>query len=271
MGRIIESMKELNKIVQKPDYKKRGNWMARNITRDMALPVSWLLLHTSVTANQVTFASLVIGLVGCIAFACGSKNAMLLGAFLLQLWYLLDHVDGHIARYRKQSSLTGLYLDYITHYIIHAGIFIGVGCGVFQQTGNPFYLVAGCIAAFGTVFFNLIYDVKYKSYFARIEIEGKTAVIKPAEKKEGEGQGRGGILRLLFSIIHKLCEVHVLMNIVTLLAILAFFMDFYPWGMVAYVYAFFTMIVAVAKNSYFVLAKIPDKNFEEIFELKDEN
>src|SRR3989338_3961306 len=91
---MVESLKELNNICQKPRYKEVGNWMVRNILRDAALPITWALLHTPVTANQVTLASLGIGLFGILLMAFVGKGWFLLGALLLQAWYLLDHVDG---------------------------------------------------------------------------------------------------------------------------------------------------------------------------------
>ena len=102
----VQSLKDLNNIVQKPDYKTKGNWMARNITRDMAVPLTWLFLHTRITANQITLLSLLVGLSASVAFVFFSKVNIFIGALLLQTWYLLDHVDGQVARYRKQQSLT---------------------------------------------------------------------------------------------------------------------------------------------------------------------
>src|SRR5437762_1650191 len=104
---MVESLKELNRICQKPRYREVGNWMVRYVLRDLALPFTWLLLHTPVTANQVTLASLVVGLFGISLFAATSNASFLTGTLLLQLWYLLDHVDGQIARYRKTACLSG--------------------------------------------------------------------------------------------------------------------------------------------------------------------
>ena len=103
----MESLKELNVICQKPDYKTKGNWYVRTILRDAALPVTWLLLHTKITADQVTLASLAVALLGMIALALPGTGWFVAGVLLLQLWYYLDHVDGQIARYRKTVSLTG--------------------------------------------------------------------------------------------------------------------------------------------------------------------
>ena len=66
---MVEPLNELNRICQKPDYKKTGNWYVRHIVREAALPMTWLLLHTRITANQVTAVSLAASLLGMISLA----------------------------------------------------------------------------------------------------------------------------------------------------------------------------------------------------------
>ncbi len=245
--------------------------MARHITRDMALPLSWIFLHTRITANQVTSISLFAGCAGCAFFGAGTKQAMLFGAFLLQLWYLLDHVDGHIARYRKQSNLTGVYFDYLTHYVVHAGIFTGIGYGVFRKTGNLFYLMTGVAAAMAIIFFNLCYDVLYKAYFSRIKTCGYLVVRRKTSAGQGTDPARRGVSGRIFSFIHKTCEVHVLMNVVTVLAVFSFFWDLDVWRFCITYYAFAAVFISIMKNAHFVLFRVPDRTFEETFEADSES
>lgn len=268
--RKVEELRTLNLIVQKADYKTKGNWMARNITRDMALPLSWVLLHTPITANQVTLISLIVGVFGCFLFATGGALCVLLGALLLQIWYLLDHVDGHIARYKGQSSLTGVYFDYITHYVVHAAIFIGIGAGVTEFSGQGTFLVMGLVAALGVTFLNLVYDVMYKTYFYRFT---RAKVITVRENKisrgeENSSKGTRGVKKL-FSLAHKCCEVHVLMNIVTLLAVIAFLFQIDTWKIFIVFYSFLCVGVGLFKNVHFILSKVPDSKMREMFEVSD--
>ena len=112
--------------------------MVRNILRDAALPITWLCLHTQITANQVTLISLVIALIGVSSFALSSNASFLIGSVLLQVWYLLDHVDGQIARYRNTSCLSGRFFDYVTHHLIHGAIPFSFGLHAFYQTAVCF-------------------------------------------------------------------------------------------------------------------------------------
>lgn len=59
---MVESLGELNKKCQKENYKKTGNWMVRSFLRCFALSRTWILLHTSITANQVTVPFLLVGI-----------------------------------------------------------------------------------------------------------------------------------------------------------------------------------------------------------------
>jgi phosphatidylglycerophosphate synthase len=268
----MENVKELNIICQKPDYKTKGNWMARNITRDMAVPLTWLFLHTSITANQITLLSLIVGLSASVAFVFFSKASILIGALLLQIWYLLDHVDGQVARYRKQQSLTGIYFDFVSHYVIHCAIFLGIGFGLYNNTGRALYLILGIFAGLGVIFLNLIYDVLYKVYFKRIEGIERIYLAKKCELIDSTSglKSKMNLLKMGFSLLHKICEVHVLMNIITILSILGFWLDM-PWGLFILMYAILGPILAFLKNTYFILSRVPDNLFTRYFEIINEN
>jgi hypothetical protein len=46
---------------------------------------------------------------------------------LIQMYLLLDCVDGEIARWRKQTSITGVYLDRVGHYLSEPALLVGFG------------------------------------------------------------------------------------------------------------------------------------------------
>ncbi len=261
----LETLKELNRIVQKPNYKTVGNWMARKITRDMALPLTWGFLHMPISANGVTFISLIIGLLGCIFFSFGTEIYLLWGAILLQFWYLLDHVDGQIARYRKQESVTGIFFDYITHHIIHIGVFIGIGWGVYSHTSEVVYILFGTITAISILVLNLVYDCQYKAFFHWIKKNSQKVITKgnhivTEEICQSNSRHR---LRILFSWFHKLGEIHVLMNVITVIAIIQLFINWYLLSFVVVFYLVLISFVAFLKLTYFVLKSKPDSEFQE--------
>ena len=266
---MVESLKELNQICQKPDYKTKGNWMVRHILRDAALPATWLLLHTPVTANQVTTVSLVIGVAGILLFGHESRSLFLLGALLLQTWYFLDHVDGQIARYRKTASLTGRFFDFITHHIIHGAIFFALSYYCYQHTSHTGFLILGFISSFSMILFNLISDTKYKTFLEYLlqrrefrfkEIRGETTVTENPRKLN--------FWAFVFSFLHKASEVHVVMNLLTFLAVIQlwtgegidarFFLFLF--------YAVTLPVLAGGKMTFLIWSKKIDSEFRSVFE-----
>lgn len=81
------------------------------------------------TPNQVTVASMGVGLLAAAAFAVGQRPAVVTGAVLLQLAFTLDCVDGQLARYTGTFSSFGAWLDSIfdraKEYAVLAGLVVG--------------------------------------------------------------------------------------------------------------------------------------------------
>lgn len=70
-------------------------------------PILKILLELNITANHLTFLSLIAGLGAALAF----KFSILLGLFLLLLHVLLDGLDGPLARYSNTASNRGSFTD----------------------------------------------------------------------------------------------------------------------------------------------------------------
>jgi hypothetical protein len=93
------------------------------------------------TPNQVTTVSVLIGLAAAIAFATGERWGLVTGAVLLQLAFTTDCVDGQLARYTRQFSKLGAWLDSVfdrtKEYLAFAGLAIGA-----SRMGDPVWLLA---------------------------------------------------------------------------------------------------------------------------------
>jgi hypothetical protein len=81
--------------------------------------------------NQVTVFSLLVGIAAAAAFATGEREGYIAGAVLLYLAFVFDCVDGQLARYTRQFSKFGAWLDSVfdrsKEYIAFAGLGIGAG------------------------------------------------------------------------------------------------------------------------------------------------
>src|SRR5947209_5546299 len=126
---------------QKPDHRRVGNWMARRITRPFALRVTRVVLPLGVSAHMATLAAWGVGLAAAASFGWGTVAAWLVGAALLQLGYLLDHVDGQLARYLQTDSLDGTAIDYLMHHTINLLLPIAVGWGLAADGARQWLLL----------------------------------------------------------------------------------------------------------------------------------
>src|SRR3989338_4585087 len=90
------SISELKRICRKK--KDDEQFYAWYVMRKVSIYVTKLLLPTSVTPNQVTVLSITAGMLGGLFYCFGNDFGFVMGGVMLQLWYLLDCVDGEIAR-----------------------------------------------------------------------------------------------------------------------------------------------------------------------------
>lgn len=83
------------------------------------------LSPTGVTAISVAFA-----VVAAVLFGVGGRPAQVTGAVLLYLGFVLDCVDGQLARYTRKFSPWGGWLDTMAdrakEYVVYAGLAVGV-------------------------------------------------------------------------------------------------------------------------------------------------
>jgi len=119
----VPPIAELRERVQGDKVHADRRWTYR-LFRRISIYITWALLHTNVTANQVTVSSLIVAAAGLVLAAVSSPWVGLAGYVLLLTYHLLDRVDGEIARYRQTYSLHGIYLDNLGHYLTGGGVII---------------------------------------------------------------------------------------------------------------------------------------------------
>ena len=113
------------------------------LIRHISLRTTPMLLKTTLTANQVTLISMLLGLAAAGLFAQGDFKTQFAGSLVFFMSYLLDNCDGEIARAKKQSSKTGQMFDSFVDWVVHAAFFIGLGWGVAGSTGQDFWFWLG--------------------------------------------------------------------------------------------------------------------------------
>ena len=101
------------------------------VLRKFSKLLTWLAVRIKATPNQVTLLSFAIGLYSAYLFSRATFLATLVAAILLQVSIIVDCVDGELARYTRQFSKLGAWLDAVTdrvkEYIVFLGLAYGAG------------------------------------------------------------------------------------------------------------------------------------------------
>lgn len=213
-------LRELERRCQKPDHRRVGNFVARRIARPAALRITWVVADSGLSANMATLAAWATAVVAAAAFGHGTIAGWLVGAVLLQIWYVFDHVDGQLARLRGTASLDGAQLDYLMHHTVNLILPLAVGYGLFRRSLEPVWLLIGLAWGLSLLLVTLHHDARYRTFFQRLKrLHGTLQVV-------GGGGGRPEAtpavprrpLRLAAWTARKACEIHVMMNVLTIIA-----------------------------------------------------
>ncbi len=115
-------------------------------------PISWIVLGVIgdvkwITPIGITWLSFLCKISPSILMLYSDSNLIILAAILLQIGQILDSMDGNLARYRKQTTLRGGFLDRIldgTGFIFVMSSFSWL---TYQKGNEPYYLLLGPMTA----------------------------------------------------------------------------------------------------------------------------
>ncbi|MFX0028195.1 MAG: CDP-alcohol phosphatidyltransferase family protein [Candidatus Hermodarchaeota archaeon] len=145
-----ENFKEFKKIIQgkklEKQKKKKDWWHA--VFRFISKYITWILVKTKISANFITIAGFLIGLIGLFFIGIGNNLFIIIGFILLYIYYISDEVDGEVARYKKQTSLRGIYYDEIGHLFFLGWYFFSFGYSIYRINHELLYVFFGIIATF---------------------------------------------------------------------------------------------------------------------------
>ncbi|AUH39199.1 CDP-alcohol phosphatidyltransferase family protein [Streptomyces sp. CMB-StM0423] len=152
------SVAELRPVVHPPGVKDRRSgehWAGRLYMREISLRVDRHLVNTRVTPNQLTYVMTLAGVLAAPALLVPGIAGALLGVLMVQLYLLLDCVDGEVARWKQQFSIGGVYLDRVGAYLCDAAVLVGFGLRAADPWGEGsvdwLWAFLGTLAALGAV------------------------------------------------------------------------------------------------------------------------
>ncbi len=130
-------------------YKARDAWWTVFLVDPLAgrlvVPVA---NRTSITPNQLTWGALVLGMGSAGCFLMPSWPWLVAGALLYHLSFVLDCMDGKIARLKDSGTVLGGWLDYVFDRIRVLACTLTLMWGRYEATDQGLYLLLGVAVVF---------------------------------------------------------------------------------------------------------------------------
>ncbi|GGO75879.1 CDP-alcohol phosphatidyltransferase family protein [Nonomuraea cavernae] len=215
------SVAELRRVAQPAgtmDRESGEHWAGSLYMRKVSPYLTWLLAKTPISPNQATWLMIVSGLAAAVVVALPGLWAAVLAALLIQLYLLLDCSDGELARWTGRTSITGVYLDRVGHYLCEAALLVGLGFRA-SEVLPDWYTVLGLATALGAILIKAETDL--------VDVARARAGM-PAATESAAGQMRSGLLALGRRIVgatkfHRLVQAVELSILVVVAAVVDVF------------------------------------------------
>ena len=147
----LTMVNSISDIRKKTQYGKNRVW---NVYRFISVYITAIFIRLPITPNQVTAMWVFFVIIGSflIFFYPTYYPLKVLGAFFIFLMPILDFVDGELARWRGQISLTwGEYMDWIGGWLSHTLPTISLFLAEFyirDRTVSVLYIGLACLMGY---------------------------------------------------------------------------------------------------------------------------
>jgi phosphatidylglycerophosphate synthase len=155
----VENIRE--SYLSAPDTDFYRYSLARFFFRPVSFWLSVVFLKLGWTPNQVTWVSWLFALVGCFGYMFGSDYVNYIAFSCLIIWALLDYVDGSMARFLRQRTSFGHFIDVVGAYFVIALLPICMAIGIvnynyFSEVYNFYCLIFGAFSSILSTLLRLI-------------------------------------------------------------------------------------------------------------------
>lgn len=178
-----DSAKRAEDILFSHVSKSSSGWISKNINSKMSIPVSRLLINTSLTPNMI---SVIIGIIGILSGVFYIQGHPVLGGLLLELSTIFDRCDGEVARIKLMESRRGQWIDTIFDQLSFLSFVIGVPVGLYKLTKSSLAITLGGLNLVIFIFF-LIWSfyvlVKYANSGSMVAYSRTVDMLVPVEKR----------------------------------------------------------------------------------------
>jgi len=125
-------------------------FFSQYVYRPLTLHITRAYAWFGIGPSACTIHSQLVALVAIIVLAVPSPVSFLIAAICLQVYFILDHVDGELARLYAHMGLRplrpgGEYLDFWVHFHTANVAFATLGLGLSLSSGSPLWGVLGIL------------------------------------------------------------------------------------------------------------------------------
>lgn len=179
-----------------PNDKSDALW-TKYVLRPLSFPIAWVFIRLGISANQVTYLSILALLCGSALFLLESYTLGIGAAILFNVFALLDCVDGNIARTTSGGNPYGEWVDALGGYMAYTLLFVSGGVYAEWAYGSLFeiwdlnYLLVGTVAAMT----NLLMRVQHQKFYnLQMGLGGDSGESKSTKKVISRNVGLTGFL-----------------------------------------------------------------------------
>lgn len=191
--------RQLREKLQSP-RRAIDTFYGKHVMRFFSIYLTAVFIKTPASPTFVTVLSILVGLAGAYALAQGHWFAGLLG---VNGWYLLDHVDGEIARFKNTQSVTGFYFDTLANVFVMPTALAALGAAVSLERG-AFWTGVGVFAAYSSVLLLVVGYCESVVFCATLR-KKKLGAFSPITPRAGvPAQKPASFAKKFFSMLHTL-------------------------------------------------------------------
>jgi len=137
---FLSQIADVYRQTKKPKDILWNRFAARPVAAVLLVP----LAKSRITPNQITFLSLAVFVAAMAMLALQRGHfALVSAALVLELSYVLDCVDGQLARLKQKSSPVGAHLDFLMDELKAFLLVAATGVRLWRTDGHEFWLLEG--------------------------------------------------------------------------------------------------------------------------------
>lgn len=193
------SIAQLRAVTQPDSVRGRANsehWVADVYLRQISPYLTRILLRLNFSPNAVTWLMIITGLSAAFSLLIPGLVGVTLALVLGQLQMLLDCCDGEIARWKKQFSPAGIFLDKLGHYLTESAIALALGLRLAGWPGKS--LESSNFPLIGAVFASII--ILNKALNDAVHVSRYFAGLPKLEDRKSASQSQVSIIVIAKSI-----------------------------------------------------------------------